>query len=88
MKIRDSFPQVYYKSEQETLGVATIAMICSTLASSRPSGAGGAEGASPPPSQSFLPICPFFLMSYLNVLFLKEVTQNTHENQQAKSRAN
>ena len=30
---------------------------------------------------------PFLLMSPLNVLFLKEVTKNVHENQQAKSRA-
>ena len=26
---------------------------------------------------------PFFLISPINVLFLKEVTQNIHENQQA-----
>ena len=31
---------------------------------------------------------PFFLMSPFNVLFLKNVTQNIDENQQAKSWAN
>ena len=30
---------------------------------------------------------PFFLINPLNVLFLKEVTQNVHGNEQAKSRA-
>ena len=30
---------------------------------------------------------PFLLMNPLNVLFLKEVTKNVNENQQAKSRA-
>ena len=35
------------------------------------------------PPQSFLSMCPFFLMGLLNVLFLKEVTQNIHENRQA-----
>ena len=50
----------------------------------RPSGAGGGGGGcrgdvSPP--QSFL------LMRPLNVLFLKEVTKNVHENQQPKSQA-
>ena len=58
----------------------------------RPSGAGegmgeeGQRGRLPP--QNFLSMYPFFLMSPLNVLFLKEVTQHIHENQQAKSRAN
>ena len=37
--------------------------------------------------QSSLLMCPFLLMSPLNVLFLKKVTNNIHENQQAKSRA-
>ena len=37
--------------------------------------------------QSSLLMCPFLLMSPLNVLYLKEVTNNVHENQQAKSRA-
>ena len=32
-------------------------------------------------------IGPFLLMSPFNVLFYKEVTENVHENQQAKSRA-
>ena len=36
--------------------------------------------------QAFVDV-PFLLMSPLNVLFLKEVTKNVHENQQAKSRA-
>ena len=35
--------------------------------------------------QSSLLMCPFLLMSSLNVRFLKEVTKNVHENQQAKS---
>ena len=44
-----------------------------------------AEGASatPPP----LPPQSYLLMRPLNVLFLKEVIKNVHENQQAKSRA-
>ena len=37
--------------------------------------------------QSSLLMCPFLLVIPLNVLFLKEVTSNIHENQQAKSRA-
>ena len=49
-------------------------------------GPGGAEGASAPLRSSLL-MCPFLLMSPLNVLFLKEITQNVHENQQAKSQA-
>ena len=40
-----------------------------------------------PLTQSSLLMCPFLLMSSLNVLFLKEVTKNVHENQQAESRA-
>ena len=46
------------------------------------------EGISalPPPEKSSLLMCPFFLASPLNVLFLKEVTKNVHENQ-VKSRA-
>ena len=36
--------------------------------------------------QSSLLMCPYFLMSSLNVLFLKEVPKNAHERQQAKSR--
>ena len=52
-----------------------------------PEQGGVAEVASaPPPPQKFFGYVPFFLMSPLNVLFLKEVTQNLHENQQAKSR--
>ena len=51
----------------------------------KPSGAGGADGASAPPK--FSVDVPFLLMSPLNVLFLKEVTNSIHENQQAKSRA-
>ena len=47
----------------------------------------GESGAPPPPPQSCLLMCPFLMMSYLNVLFLKIVTKNVHENQQAKSRA-
>ena len=43
--------------------------------------------ASPLPQSSLL-MCPFLLAIPLNVLFLKEVTNNVHENQQAKSRAN
>ena len=31
-----------------------------------------------PPKKSFLLMCPFLLMSPLNVLFLKEVTENVH----------
>ena len=46
----------------------------------RPSGAVGAEqeGASPPPPilQSSMLMCPFLLVIPLNVLFLKEVTNN------------
>ena len=46
----------------------------------------GEDGAlTPRPPQSSLFMCSFLLMSSLNVLFLKEVTQNVHENQQAKS---
>ena len=55
---------------------------------------GGAEGVSaapptpppPPAPQKFSGDVSFLLMSPLNVLFLKEVTKNVHENQQAKSR--
>ena len=43
---------------------------------------------SPPPLPKFSVDVPFLLMSPLNVLFLKEVTKNVHENQQVKSRAN
>ena len=51
----------------------------------RPSGAGGQRGASAPlPLQSFLFMCPFLLMSPLNVFFLKEVNKNVHQNQQTK----
>ena len=45
----------------------------------------GAEGASA--THNSLLICPFLLMSPLNVFYLKEVAKNAHENQQAKSRA-
>ena len=45
----------------------------------------GAEVASA--THSSLLICPFLLMSPLNVFYLKEVAKNVHENQQAKSRA-
>ena len=48
---------------------------------------GGREGVSTTPPQSYLLMCPFLLMSPLNVLFLKDVTKNIDENQQAKSRA-
>ena len=58
----------------------------------RPSGARGTEGASASPPTPLPPKLSadvsFFLISPLNVLFLKKVTQNIHENQQAKSRAN
>ena len=37
-----------------------------------------------PPPQSSLLMCPFLLMSPLNVVFLEEVIKNVHENQQAK----
>ena len=40
-----------------------------------------AEDASAPPLHY-----PCLLMSLLNVIFLKEITQNVHENQQAKPR--
>ena len=46
---------------------------------------GGAEGPLAPPK--FSVDVPFFADSPLNVLFLKKVTNNIHENQQAKSRA-
>ena len=44
---------------------------------------GGRGGMSPP---KFFVDVPFKLISPLNVLFLKEVTKNVHENQQSKSR--
>ena len=47
---------------------------------SSPSEQDGQRGRLQP--QSFLSMCSFFLMSLLNVLFLKEVTENIHENQQ------
>ena len=58
---------------------------------SRPSGAGGrggagAEGASVLPAKFSVDV-PFFLICSLNVLILKEVTKNVHENRQIKSRA-
>ena len=57
---------------------------------SRPSGARGGRGGvsllTPPPPKFSVDV-PFLLISPLNVLFLKEVTKNVHENQQAKSRA-
>ena len=46
----------------------------------------GEEGREPP--QISLLICLFLMVIPLNVLFLKEVTNNKHENQQAKSREN
>ena len=46
---------------------------------------GGRGGLSPP--QSSLSMCPFLLVSPLNVHFLKEVTKNVRENQQVKLRA-
>ena len=48
-------------------------------------GGGGAEKVLAS-LQSSLLMCPYFLMSSLNVLFLKEVPKNAHERQQAKSR--
>ena len=61
---------------------------CSKSSQYRPSGAGGGRGGrggvSPPKD---LLMYPFLLMSPLNVLFLKDVTKNIDENQQAKSRA-
>ena len=46
---------------------------------------GEAEWASAPPK--FSVDVPFFADEQFNVLFLKEVTKNVHENQQAKPRA-
>ena len=62
------------------------------LDNSGPPEQGGQRGRqpprpSPPPPQSSLLMYRFWLMSRLNVLFLKEVTENVHENQQAKSLA-
>ena len=51
---------------------------------------GGGEGAGQKvrqPPQSSLLMCPFLLISPLNVVFLKKVTKNIDENQQVKSRA-
>ena len=45
----------------------------------------GQRGCQPP--QSSLLMCPFLLLSPLNSLFLKEVTNNVHENQQVKLQA-
>ena len=45
-------------------------------------------GRQPLTPKSSLLMCPFLLMSPLNVVFLKEVTKNIYENQQTKSRAN
>ena len=42
-------------------------------------GGGGSEGASAPSKLSLL-MRPVLQMSPLNVLFLKEVTKNVHEN--------
>ena len=51
----------------------------------KPSGAGGAEGASAPPKFSVDVL--FLLIGPLKVFFLNEVTKNVLENQRAKSRA-
>ena len=60
--------------------------------SHRPSGAGGggktkATSTPPPPPPIFSVDVPLFLLSLLNVLFLKDVPKNVDENQQAKSQA-
>ena len=61
--------------------------------SHRPSGAGGggkteATSTPPPPSPpKFSVDVPLFLLSVLNVLFLKDAPKNVDENQQAKSQA-
>ena len=47
---------------------------------------GGKRGHQPP--QSSLLMCPYLLVIPLNVLYLKEVNNNVHENQQAKLPAN
>ena len=41
----------------------------------------------PPPPPKFSVDVPLFLLSLLNVLFLKDVPKNVDENQQAKSQA-
>ena len=48
---------------------------------------GEGRGGVRAPSQSSLLMCPLLLLSPLNILFLKDVTKNVHEYQQAKSRA-
>ena len=59
-----------------------------TRSGSSPPEQGGRGGVSPPPSPAKFSVdVPFLLMNPLNVLFLKELTKNIHENQQAKPRA-
>ena len=54
-------------------------LVCSLTLCSRPSGAGGQGVISPHQKNFFLSMCPF-LRKALEVLFLKEVTKNVHEN--------
>ena len=56
-------------------------ILLSTSRRTRPSGGGGKRGLQH--FQSSLLMYPFLLISPLNMLFSKKVTENVHENQEA-----
>ena len=72
--------------------IANVALYCtdsifSKYASPPEQGGRGGVSTPSPPKKKFSVDAPFLLMSPSNVFFLKEVTKNVLENQQAKSRA-
>ena len=58
-------------------------ILLSTSRRTRPSGEGGGAQSGLQHFQSSLLMCTFLLISLLNMLFSKKVTENVHENQEA-----